>query len=255
MEPYSKAYTSISKAKKYIEERVSLRGLVVIETEVKAVSQLMEKVNSKEVVVELGIGSGAFGFNLMNNKSVNNYIGLDSSLAMLSMAKKNLNMVFRSLKPNVDLVLGDARYLPFKQASFNGVISIRLISHLSNKYVVFKEVSRVLNSRGFMVFDYYDSESLLALIGAQKEKRGDFTNLKELQGCINDAELSIRGSASAFLLGLTLYDKIPEILLKPLKLFDSLFSQLPFLRRYATRKFVLITKNIDVPAPQTLKTS
>jgi ubiquinone/menaquinone biosynthesis C-methylase UbiE len=89
------------------------------------------KPESGDVVLDLGGGTGYNGARIAN--ACRRVIVLDISLKMLKRAKK-----YRHL----DLVLGDARCLPFKSNSFDFVIAVDSLHHVRDYPGALKEVQR-----------------------------------------------------------------------------------------------------------------
>jgi len=98
----------------------------------------------KKRVLEAGCGSGR-GLAVFSKSYA---IGLDSSLNAIRLSQNNL----RSHK-NYDLILGDVRYLPFKDASFDLVFNSGVIEHLKPREdaVAAKEMLRVTEPKGTVV--------------------------------------------------------------------------------------------------------
>lgn len=73
-------------------------------------------------------------------------IGLDPSLQAVQAARR----VARQLQVDADFVVGDARFLPFRDESFSTIFSYSVFQHLSKANVAFclDEVSRVLAPGG-----------------------------------------------------------------------------------------------------------
>ncbi|MEM3382528.1 MAG: class I SAM-dependent methyltransferase [Nitrososphaerales archaeon] len=84
-------------------------------------------------VLEVGCGSG------VHKNDFNNYVGVDISITALEKAKP------------ANLVLASADNLPFKNCSFELVISFNLIEHLYNPERFLDESLRVCKRQGFVV--------------------------------------------------------------------------------------------------------
>lgn len=72
--------------------------------------------------------------------------GIDPSLGAVAAGKR----VCKALDAKADFVCGDARFLPFKNESFDVVFSYSVLQHMSRENVltVIQEISRVLKSGG-----------------------------------------------------------------------------------------------------------
>jgi ubiquinone/menaquinone biosynthesis C-methylase UbiE len=77
----------------------------------------------------------------------------DGSLSLLRQARDVLD-------DRVVLVAADVSKLPFRPAAFDCVLAIRVFQHLGNLEDVIGETSRVLASRGRLVFSYHNKRNL-----------------------------------------------------------------------------------------------
>jgi ubiquinone/menaquinone biosynthesis C-methylase UbiE len=97
------------------------------------------KPEQEDVVLDLG---GGTGFNAARmERACRRVIVFDISFKMLKRAKK-----YRHL----DLVLGDARFLPFKNETFDVVVAIDSLHHVSDYPGVLKEVQRTGRDKVFV---------------------------------------------------------------------------------------------------------
>jgi len=90
------------------------------------------------LVLDLGCGTG--NYTAVLNKQGIKVIGLDKSLSMLKLAQKKLF--------HTPFVRSDATYLPFKDETFAGVMSITLFEFLSYPEKAIREIYRVLKPGG-----------------------------------------------------------------------------------------------------------
>lgn len=91
------------------------------------------------LILDMGCGSGR---NIVKGKS---FVGIDFSKKMISLAKKD--------KPDSMFVIGDLRYLPFKDSVFDSVISVASLHCIKGGGgEVLKEMKRVMknNSEAFI---------------------------------------------------------------------------------------------------------
>jgi ubiquinone/menaquinone biosynthesis C-methylase UbiE len=89
------------------------------------------KPESGDVVLDLGGGTGYNGARMVS--ACRRVIVLDISLKMLKRAKKY---------PHLDLVLGDARRLPFKNKTFDAIVAVDSLHHVRDYPGALKEVQR-----------------------------------------------------------------------------------------------------------------
>jgi len=86
-------------------------------------------------ILDVGIGTGLFLDKVVSQWTL---IGTDISLRMLHMAKKRAKN-----HSNVELVLADADYLPFKERIFQIVTTFTLLQNVPNPLKTIKELKRV----------------------------------------------------------------------------------------------------------------
>jgi len=107
-------------------------------------------------ILDIGCGTGKLLLNILGKKKVLG-VGLDISKAMINIAKVNLSKVYGY----VDLVLGDAHYLPFKSHVFSLIVSTGTLHHIREPHHVFEECVRVLKFGGeAWIYEFsYDTPS------------------------------------------------------------------------------------------------
>ncbi len=124
----------MGRAEAYMEQEV-LHGLLTPETRI------------------LDLGSGT-GVNLARLRRLGlpfaSYTGLELTPAMLARAQAKLDC-----HSPAAYCLGDARSLPFRDESFDVVLSTWMLSHLPSPRPVFDEVRRVLKRCGTLVFLFW----------------------------------------------------------------------------------------------------
>lgn len=87
-------------------------------------------------VLDAGCGTGSLIVNILEKNKVY-AVGLDILKAMIENAVKNILKHRR--KQHVDLVLGDAHKLPFRNDSLDLIVSTGTLHHLRNLKEFFKE--------------------------------------------------------------------------------------------------------------------
>ncbi|HMT03160.1 MAG TPA: methyltransferase domain-containing protein [Burkholderiales bacterium] len=119
----------------------------------KIYSLIENKLNSDLNILDLGSGPGTFS-HFSNFLANSNFILYDISLSMLK-STFNKNKFF--------CINGDAELLPFKNNSFNLVISNLMMQWLNNKKKVFKEINKVIHLGSEFIFTSLISPSLWQL--------------------------------------------------------------------------------------------
>ncbi|MCH6234049.1 class I SAM-dependent methyltransferase [Cognataquiflexum rubidum] len=103
-------------------------------------------------ILDIGGGVGLVRQYLLNDSKL---IVVDPSLDWLGSDWSQLSKTFPCLEKRPDFVLGLGEYLMFKNQSFDTVLSLWSMNHVSNPSRVFQEVQRVLKTGGkfFVVFE------------------------------------------------------------------------------------------------------
>ncbi|MHA1434166.1 MAG: class I SAM-dependent methyltransferase, partial [Candidatus Heimdallarchaeota archaeon] len=112
----------------------------------KEVSEFIEKISSCDIVLDLGSGNGRHT-KLLSQRS-RGTIGIDISYNILKLSSKN---ELAEITRDINLVNSDAVKLPFKDNSFDKLISIAVIHHLDTeekRTSVFHEIFRILKKDG-----------------------------------------------------------------------------------------------------------
>lgn len=102
------------------------------------------------LVLDLGCGTGNYTMALAKQRI--KMVGLDKSVSMLKLARRKL--------PHTPFVRSDVIYLPFKNETFTGVISITLFEFLSHPQKAIKEIYRVLKPQGEVLIGTMNAISL-----------------------------------------------------------------------------------------------
>lgn len=109
---------------------------------------------SSKFILDAGTGTGRFAVWL----AVKGFkvVGVDVSRGMLRVAKRKANV----LRSDVDLVLADLHFLPFRNGAFDGVICVNVIDHLLFIRNFLNNVAYILKSGGFFIFNFSNILSL-----------------------------------------------------------------------------------------------
>jgi len=100
-------------------------------------------------VLDVGTGTGRFSLGASAKTSL--AVGVDASLKMISRAA--LKSSITSQRPRVSFLVGEAARLPFRDRSFDAVISVKLLSHYVEIDPYISEMARVLRPSGLLIVD------------------------------------------------------------------------------------------------------
>ncbi len=110
----------------------------------KVVEELV-KLISNGPLLDIGCGTASILVKTAKRKTTRLLVGLDISKTMLSIALENLKQTHTD--DYVDLILGDAHKLPFRNKSIEVILSTGTLHHLPNPETVFRECSRILKEK------------------------------------------------------------------------------------------------------------
>lgn len=111
-----------------------------------SVDKILENVNTKSDVLEIGCGTGIITFEIA--RFVHQIEGIDLSEKMLQMAK---NKQKRKSGENITFKTGDAYYLKYDDASFDTVLLFNTLHVFKSPGLVLKEIHRVLKQNGKLI--------------------------------------------------------------------------------------------------------
>lgn len=100
-------------------------------------------------VLDGGCGPGRFSLKLADEKR--EVVGIDTSWEMLSYASQNSDK-------KINFTRGNLEDLPFRDNSFDSVISIRVLFHIPDYKNVVKEFLRVLKPNGRIIIQMYSGD-------------------------------------------------------------------------------------------------
>lgn len=121
--------------------------------------ELKKYLQDGEKILDLGCGNGRL-FELFKDKNVE-YLGVDSSLKFIEIAKKKYGDYFK---------VADAFNLPFSDSSFDSVWSIAFLHHVPSKQLrimALSEIKRILKPGGKVIitcWNLYRSQYLKLLL-------------------------------------------------------------------------------------------
>jgi ubiquinone/menaquinone biosynthesis C-methylase UbiE len=106
--------------------------------------------------VEIGAGYGRLANEYLGYREI---VLLDASAAHVEAARAQFAGV-----PRISAVPGDAYALPLEDASFDTVVCVRVVHHLTDPEAVFREFARVLRPGGVLVLEFANKRHLKAIV-------------------------------------------------------------------------------------------
>ena len=115
---------------------------------------VMEAISGKDVVLDLGCGTGYFSESC--SKVAREVVAVDFSTKMVFVASRKRDR-------SITFVVANAAFLPFRDETFQVVCSLDMLQHIESRSRtnIIEEVSRVLASSGIAVFDTSNLFTLL----------------------------------------------------------------------------------------------
>jgi len=98
--------------------------------------------------LDLGVGTAQIPIELAHRYPAAHVTGIDAAQRMLALADKNITAT--GLSDRIDLVLADAKHLPFADNSFPIVISNSILHHIAEPRAVVAEAVRVISAGGLL---------------------------------------------------------------------------------------------------------
>ncbi len=132
------------------------------DNELKILIKYLNPKNKK--ILDVGCGNGA-DLAYLNKLGANVY-GLDFSEKSIEVCK----LTSRRSKTNLNLTQADANYMPYKDESFDLVMSFGLLEHFKNFEKVLKEHCRVLKKDGILLIDIPPRYTIYHLISVIKQR-------------------------------------------------------------------------------------
>lgn len=148
----AKYYNTLAKEYDEKYDKTNLKWMRKIEDLV-----INDEIRKEFLVLDIGCGTGEQLKKLKNNHS----IGLDISLEMAKIAVK---------KTNKFVVVGSAENLPFKNRTFDGVISFFGALNHVNLNQALKEIKRVLKDDGVLIFTVANAYDLKWIFKSLRRK-------------------------------------------------------------------------------------
>jgi ubiquinone/menaquinone biosynthesis C-methylase UbiE len=108
-----------------------------------------------ERLIEVGAGFGRLAGEYRGFAEV---VLLDSSEVHVAAARETLGG-----GPRIEIVLGDARALPYPDSTFDAAVCVRVLHHFADPGPILAELGRVLRPGGILVLEYANKRNLKAI--------------------------------------------------------------------------------------------
>ncbi len=214
------------------------------EAEDYAVSRLMNKLpkNMKfKRVVDLG---GSFGRNIKHFKgNTSEQVIVDYSLKTL---QKNHSFLIKQY-PDIKLIAANVYKLPFKDNSFDLSLMVRVLHHLDQPGVYFKELARINATGGFHIQEFSNKFHIKAVLrNLIHFNKSFFRNTKYQQPTAGNHEGSQSSENVTFLnFPVRLVKRFfKQHRFKLLSSRDASFFRIPFLKRYIPSQILIFTEKV-----------
>ena len=118
---------------------------------------IISKLEKNQTVLDIGGGMGRISLSLAESAG-NNVILSDISIDMLRLAVDN-----KESSNNLKVLNADAHQLPFRDSSFDVVVGLDLLCHLTLPEKALREFYRVLSNQGTLIVDSTNSNPFWSL--------------------------------------------------------------------------------------------
>jgi len=191
---------------------------------------ISEGLKEDGVMGDLGAGTGRFSLHILKMCRPKMFICLDRSKHMLALAKLKVK------HSSTEFIVADVRKVPFKKNSFDLLVSMHLMKHITDIDIVLREICSVLKGNGLLIFDIANKFSVVKL------RKGTCT-LHDWRNILNEFKklelysVKIKGLQ---IFGESIYFVLPKFLIKPYKVFDRIFTA--HFSKYATKLIFVAMK-------------
>jgi len=133
----------------------------------KSMGSLPNVLKKTDKILDQGCGIGQYSFTIYK-MGYKNVIGMDFSPKLLKIARENA----KKLNYKIKFVEGDIRAMPFKNNSFDAIISAGIVEHVPETDKTIKELSRVLKKGGYLFIHVPHQISAFTLVKIIRKSLG-----------------------------------------------------------------------------------
>jgi len=213
----------------------NLAGRYFMSRKIQTITKL-GNLKGNEKMIEIGCANGPYTFQFSSKGF--SMTGLDLSEKNIKEAKKR-NIL---LKKGCEFFVGDAHNLPFKDETFDVVVSISAIRYVPNPEKAIKEMYRIVKKGGTVIVDFPNKKSpwfkhLKPMIAQTSHIHDNHYTVSEVKSMFSDSNFSnVENEIILFT-----WKSTPKFLLPLMIIFDRIFESLFFSRSYAS---IIVCKGI-----------
>ncbi len=160
---------------------------IITEITQRAIKENNYFISNERRVLDAGCGTGR-NIQILLDLGAKKIVGMDISEKLLNMAKRKYNQ-----NKKVQLFLYNLeRKLPFKNQSFDVIISTKTLPHVNNIKQILNEFNRILKNKGVMMLDFYSPYSFRRLFANQDyRKYTRWDSISKVKKYMKDENLNI----------------------------------------------------------------
>lgn len=168
----------------YKRERKDIRRYAEVKKQIKNTREFLKDLPEGNIL-DVACGTGRY-FKLYGKRKI---YGIDISKDMLKLAKK--------VDKTAIVQVADAEHIPYKNNSFDIVITSQFIQHIPNYLKVLKEMKRVCKKEGYIIVDFPNKNSFSCLFRYIKKSLGmvkrhyNFFTMKQIKNISKKLNLEI----------------------------------------------------------------
>lgn len=111
--------------------------------------------------LDIGAGTADLGINIVGQTPTTTVVSLDPAIKMLKLGSEKITAL-NLTKDRLPIVCGNGLSLPFRDSTFDGVISAFCIRNIDDRMMIAEEIRRVIKPGGrFVILDLWKPESTI----------------------------------------------------------------------------------------------